>query len=398
MSQAVIQACEQVQKQEAWKYTDLSAICAQTFQLGDAAVVIAAEVVAKYFLPDQDVHRLVFINGHYVVQHSLLSELPTGVCLMSVKNALQQYPEHVQPLLENKEQSFIQLNAMLMSDGWFLYLPANVRLQKPIHVLYLTMTEQSTMAHMRNIGIFSPHSEAVIIEEYVGLNQEKYFNNVVTQLQVDVGAQVQHYRLQNESQQGFHISNTQVTQQQDSRVAMCNLAVGGQLSRDESNIFLQHPGAECELSGLYLLNEKQHNAQYIRIQHQAAHTTSKQFYKGILDQYATAAFDGKVIVHPQAQKINAQQTNQNLLLAKTAEVNTKPALEIYADDVKCTHGATVGQLDQQALFYLRSRGIEKQAAIELLTSAFGNEVIETIKIPVFLKKCQQIVQEKLRCD
>jgi Fe-S cluster assembly protein SufD len=267
-----------------------------------------------------------------------------------------------------------------MFDGLFLYVPKNVKIEKPIQCLFISTQEfQDSMQHLRNLIIVEENSQVTLFETYVSETEKKYFNNIVTQIYLGNHSQINYYKYQQESENGYHIANTQIHQQANSCVNSFHFSLGSQLAREDLAVSLNQSGAECALYGLYLLDNRQHIDHHTRIDHHVSNCTSYELYKGILAAQSVGVFNGKIIVHPQAQRSNAQLVNQNLLLAKTAEINTKPELEIYADDVKCSHGATVGQIDDESLFYLRSRGIEEQTAQNILTYAFASEVINQIK-------------------
>lgn len=386
--------------QENWKYTDISALETAAFNLVLNNQDDSNLSIAEHYLPDS--HNLVFVNGYFSSQLSKLQALPDGVILTDIRNAWKSFPELVKPYLEKDiKQSLDSLNLALMTDGLFLYVPKNLKLKQPIQLLYLTtQSSQDCMQHLRNIILAEESAGVVLLENYVGLGDVKYFNNIVTQIYAKKNSQIEYYRCQNESREAYHIANIQVEQSANSQIKSYAFSVGSKLARDDLMISLNETGASCELLGLYLVHDKQHIDHHTRIDHHAAHGSSRENYKGILEGKATGVFNGKVIVHPGAQQTKAQQTNQNLLLSKTAEMNTKPELEIYADDVQCTHGATVGQMDEAALFYLQSRGIAEPTARKILTYAFMSEIIDAIGNPaikqhIFLS-CQRKLASSLR--
>ncbi len=338
-----------------------------------------------------DCYRIVFINGEFSPQHSLLDNLPEKIILTHSSKAMIDCNDLFQQVNLSAQlpglSQFHWLNGALSGDGLFLFIPDNVELTKPIHLLYLTLNENTSAAVMRHprhhiqLGV---NSRVSLLEEYVGLGATNYFNNVMTKVSAGRNAQLNYYKLQRESTAAFHIANTQIEQAQDSQVRAFHIALGGRLNREDVNFSLQQTGAACELSGFYYPQAQQHIDFHTRIDHQSAQTHSKQYYKGMIAAQGYAVFNGKVNVHPQAQRITAEQTNHNLLLDESAEVNTKPELAVFADNVRCSHGATVGNLDPNALFYLRSRGIPEKLARRLLMHGFVNEILDRLPDPLIV--------------
>lgn len=360
---------------ENWKYTNVSGIAEQTFSLSTPLSVL--EDIHSLMIPNT--HTIVFVNGHYAPQLSKTEDVPSGLVISTVKTALMNKSLTLLKVLKEYQTPFSLLNSALMTDGLFLSVPAGVSVKRPIHLLYInTSSERASMNHPRHVIDVGENSHVTLFEDYYGDTDVPYFNNVVTQVDVAEQASVQYYKLQRESKDAFHIANTVITQHKSSTVSSYNLSVGACLGRDDLNIDLKESGASCQLLGLYYLNDQRHIDQHGRIDHRVPQCSSQQNYKGIVDGKSRAVFNGKVMVHAGAQQTSAHQSNKNLLLSKTAEINTKPELEIYADDVQCTHGATVGQLDEKALFYLRSRGIDDATAHHLLTCAFANEILDQL--------------------
>jgi Fe-S cluster assembly protein SufD len=338
-------------KQEEWRHTDVSAIADHTFQL-----------VKNSELPTH-------------------SALPAGVIFASLAEALQTHSEIIEPYLKliKKSNPFVDLNFAFLQAGLFLYVPKNVVIPQPVQwTHYLAALNEDAMQHSCQVIVLEPQAQLSLVEVYNGDNQNKYFNNILTAIFVNEGASLTYYKCQNETLSTYHIANTQITQQANSIVKSFNFSLGAQLARDDLQILLNGEGAHCELYGLYMPRRQQHIDNHTAIVHQVANCSSQQLYKGILNDDATAVFNGKILVQPQAQNTQAQQTNRNLLLSKIAQINTKPQLEIYADQVQCQHGATVGQLDKDAIFYLQSRGINAEEATRMLTYAFAEEVLEKI--------------------
>jgi Fe-S cluster assembly protein SufD len=342
---------------EEWRFTPLAALTRVPFELASASAPAIVPVRPRR------------LNG--------------GVLVISLAEALAKHPELVQPHLARhaacEEHAFTALNTAFLRDGVFVYLPQNAVVGEPIVIDYFTSAGRPTVGHRRALIVAGPNSQAQLVERYRGKAGEVYFTNAVTEVVLGEGAIVDHCKLQQESTTAFHVHTLQVQQDRASNFTSHNIALGSQLARTDINVVLGAEGCECTLNGLYMAGGAQLIDNHTLIEHARPHCTSHELYKGILDGKARGVFRGKIHVHPDAQKTDAKQTNQTLLLSEDAIINTKPQLEIYADDVKCTHGATVGQLDAESLFYLRSRGIGKQEARALLTYAFANDIIQRIK-------------------
>lgn len=365
---------------EAWKYTNLSKLSETSFKLQAEKINPAALNCAEFTL--SHAYRIVFVNGIFVEELSALDDLPTKIQIRNIQESMLQ-DSRVQSLNSSNNTVFTLFNAAFNSDGIYLKIPKNLILTKPIHLLHLSVAnanvnDLATLQPIRHVIEAGEHSEVTIFEDYQGLENASYFNNVVTHLIADANAKIKHYKLQQESAKAFHIANTTVMQNKNSSVNSWNFSLGAQISRDDLNMRLLQSSADCVLHGFYHGKDQQIIDHHTRIDHHSAHCNSAQNYKGIADEKSQCIFNGKVIVHPHAQHTFAQQSNKNLLLTKTAEIDTKPELEIYADDVKCTHGATVGALDPRALFYLQSRGIDITAAKKLLLQGFVGEILDTI--------------------
>ncbi|MFW0072779.1 MAG: Fe-S cluster assembly protein SufD [Coxiella-like endosymbiont] len=376
-------------KIEDWKYTDVSEIEKQSFSFDESV-----DCDISNFILD-DVHRVVFINGHFSSASSDLSQLPPEVLLSSLK--MTQY-ETIKNLINEShyETPFSLLNDSFFQDGIFLHVPKNCQIEKPIHLIYLTKpTQPLMMSQTRHLIVIEEKAKAIIFEDYQGANDITYFNNLVTQVHTKASANLYLYKLQQEGDSAFHIASTTIHQAQDSQVMSCHVAMGGSLSRDDLNYSLDESGASCQLFGFYHLKGNHHIDNHSCIDHRVSRCMSQQNYKGIVADRSRAVFNGKIVVHPNAGQTKAYQTNKNLLLSTEAEVDTKPELEIYNNDVKCTHGATVGQLNDETLFYLQSRGIDRVAAEHILTCAFANEIIEVLPHPLVSKYVQKSVNHRL---
>jgi Fe-S cluster assembly protein SufD len=374
-------------RDEEWRFTNVAPLVripfkpAVQFDLTGPAL----ENLERSFFDTDACIRLAFVNGRFSPRLSRLKMLPEGVIVASLASILDAHPEWVEPHLarhaEYEEQAFTALNTAFIQDGAFVSIPKGVVLKQPLHLAFLASTGSKTsVAYPRNLILAGVNSQATIVESYIGSKGDVYFTNAVTELITDENAVIDHYKLQRESTEAFHVATMQVRLGRSSNVASHSIALGGALVRNDVNAFLAGEGGECTLNGLYLAAGRQTIDNHTRIDHAMPHCASHELYKGILDGQAHGVFNGKIYVHPDAQKTDAKQTNKTLLLSPDAVINTKPQLEIYADDVKCTHGATIGQLADEALFYLRSRGIGRDDARNLLTFAFANDIISRIKI------------------
>ncbi|MBW5802812.1 Fe-S cluster assembly protein SufD [Coxiella endosymbiont of Ornithodoros amblus] len=376
-------------KIENWKYTNVDSIAQQAFSFAENTDANIANLILT------DAYRIVFVNGHFAPSLSNLLGLPSKVQLNSLKN-IQRDIQTELVIKEDYQTAFSLMNDALFQDGLFLQVPKNCCLEKPIHLLHLSKpTAFPTMSQIRHLILLEENAKAVVFEEYQGTNGVVYFNNVVTQIKVNSAAYLELYKLQQEGDRAFHIANTSIYQNRHSQVTSGHIAMGSELSRDDLNYSLDETGASCQLLGFYYLNDRCHVDNHTRIDHCVSHCSSQQSYKGILTDKSRAVFNGKIIVQPNATQTTAHQTNKNLILSPEAGVDTKPELEIYNDDVKCTHGATAGQLNEEAIFYLQSRGINRGAVEHLLTCAFANEVLEMLPNKVIADRIQQLVTDRL---
>ena len=374
-------------RNEDWKFTSVAPIAKIPFKPAASAASddLTADMLQQAACNISGAIQLVFANGQYVPQLSTLHSLPDGVLVMSLAAALRQHAELVEPLLAHyaayQDHAFAALNTAFIQDGAFVYMPPGKIIKIPIHLVFVTTRSgEGTVSHPRTLIVAGAESQATIVENYTGLEEEVYFTNTVTEIRVADRAAIDHYKLQRESRAAFHVATLKVHQQQGSSFSSHYLGFGGALVRNEVSAALDGEGCECTLNGLYMAGGRQHMDNHTAIDHAKPHCASHELYKGILDGQAHGVFNGKIYVHQDAQKTDAKQTNKTLLLSDDAVINTKPQLEIYADDVKCTHGATVGQLEEDAIFYLRSRGIGREQARSLLTFAFANDIISRVKV------------------
>jgi Fe-S cluster assembly protein SufD len=354
--------------------------------------------VARFGFGETSWHTLVFLNG--VFSEDLSSWLDQSVLAGSLAHAVEAgnpvLESHIGKVAKFDQHTFTALNTAFIGDGAVIEVPSETVVEQPIHLLFISDGEG--VSHPRNLIVAGRHSRATVIESYVSLRDGAYFTNAVTEIVVGEGAHVDHYKLQRESGKAFHVGTVQARQERDSQLHSFSLAVGGSLARTNIYTSLDGDAATCTLNGLYLTDGAQHIDNQTSIEHIAPNCPSHEVYKGVLDGRSHGVFNGKVYVHPEAQKTDGKQSNNNLLLSPHARVDTKPQLEIFADDVKCTHGATVGRLDEVAMFYLNSRGIGPESARTLLTYAFAADVLETIELEPLRKQLEKMVLVRFAGD
>jgi len=384
-------------KDDAWKYTRVAPILEIPFEPAEPAISrrLSARVIEK-LAGDLGRARLVVVNGYFAPDLSSLKRLPAGVKVMSLAAALAEDEELLGPFLSRpfREQphAFTALSAALAEDGALVQIPANTTIEEPIHVVFVSDTGASLLvSHPRSLVLAGANSRATIVESYVGILGDVYLTNAVTDIVLEEGAVVEHYKLQNEPETAFHIALLDVRQGRGSRFSSHSLALGASTARHEVRVRLEAEGAEVTINGLYMPQNDQHLDNPTTIEHAAPQCTSRELYKGIVNGNGRGSFDGRIIVRPGAFKTEASQTNKNLLLSESAQVDTRPRLEIFADDVKCTHGAAVGQLDEDAVFYLRSRGVPHGAARDLLTYAFASEMLGLLRVEALRSRVERMV-------
>ncbi len=380
-------------KQEEWRFTNLKALAATPHDLGGPATAD----ISPWRLTDS--HRLVFVNGRFADTLSQIGELPEGVTIGSLATALSAENERAVFALgkgvDLESHPFAALNTANFVDGAFIHLNRGAVVEKPIHLLFVSVGGDGPIwSAPRNVISADPTAQATIVEHYVGTGGET-LTVPVTEFQLAPGANIKHVRLQEEGRETRHIALQTSRQGRDSRLESVALNVGAALSRTNIDAELGAPGAHASLDGLYLVEDAQHTDTQIKVRHAAPHCTSHELYKGILDGKSRAVFNGRIVVDPGAQKTDAIQSNRNLLLSAGALVNSNPQLEILADDVRCTHGSTVGRLDEEAIFYLRSRGIARSTAESLLTYAFAAEIVQEIPVAEIRERMERHLVERL---
>jgi Fe-S cluster assembly protein SufD len=345
---------------------------------------------------------LIFVNGRFVPQLSRIGELPKGVVIHGLAKEIAAKSTHVENhlgrYLNIQRDAFCALNTAFAEDGAFVHVRRGTAVEQPIYLLFISVstardsewathplprtvpTDAPTMSHPRNLFIVEEESQVAIVEDYLSLGDTSgSLCNTATELVAKDGAIVSHYMIEREHKQSFNISTLRIEQGRNANVASHSVLLGGGIVRNNVHPVLAGEGSECLINGLFVGNGKQHLDNYMLVEHAKPHCASRQFYNGILDDSAHGVFHGRIIVHKDAQKTDAKQTNRNLLLSDNAQIDTKPQLEIYADDVKCTHGATIGQIEENALFYLRSRGIDEMSARKLLLMAFASECLDRMR-------------------
>lgn len=367
-------------RDEDWKYTNAAAIERRPMNAATVPNPVSAERVRALAFAELPCHLVVFGDGRFDPTFSAISALPDGVSVRSLAEVIAHDGPRLEPLLAGEPgNAFAALNLAFMTDGVVIELSRNTVVEQPIHVLYFA-SQPETSVHYRNLIIADENAQATVVEHYFGPDGSSYLTNVVTTILGAANSSIEHYKLQQESAKAFHVAGIHATQDRNSRFTSHSIALGGAIARNDITSRLAAEGAECTLNGFYMVGGRQLVDHHTRIDHAKPHGTSREHYRGVLDGASRGIFNGKVMVHPDAQHTDAQQSNHNLLLSKAAEVDTKPQLEIYADDVKCTHGATVGQLDDSMMFYLRSRGIEQEVAKALLIYAFAHDIIGRIRL------------------
>jgi Fe-S cluster assembly protein SufD len=387
---------------ESWRYTDVAPIVKTTFEPARGGTPARGEVEAALArLPGNGrFHRLVFVDGVLVEPLSVFHELPEGLRVLSFSDALTQIPElleqHLGKMALYEDNPFTALTAAFARDGVVVHVPKGVVVDRPIEAIWLTTVGAQAIAnHARNLLVAEESSEVTLLDVFHAAHNGTYLNNITTEIVAGPNASVTHIRIQEEGRSAFHVADTKIRQERDSRVCSYVITTGGRSSRNELGFALSEPGASCVLNGLFVLNGNQVADNMTLVDHQSPHCTSSEFYKGVMDGQSEGAFTGRVLVREDAQKTDAEQNNRNLLLSDDAQVNTRPQLEIYADDVKCAHGATSGQLDRSAMFYLRTRGIDEIRARQILTRAFASEIIGGIPVQEVRNHLLPVVEDRL---
>jgi len=378
-------------RDEEWRFTPLTSLADVPFQPADPrrASDVGVEELQGLLPPTGPSHQIVLLSGQFGPRCSKPGNLPPGVQLCSLSAALRNRRElvqaHLAKYVRQDDALFAALNTAFLHDGLFVYLPRGTVLREPLHLVYLALAgAEPTVCHPRTLIVCESNTQATIVQSYLARGEGEVesvtFTNAVTEIVLGPNAHVDHCKVQRENKRAFHFETLQIQHDRGSNFASQAITLGGGLVRNEVNAVLAGEGCECTLNGLYAAGGRQHIDNRTSIDHAKAHCASHELYKGILDGKAKGVFSGKILVRQDAQKTDAKQTNKTLLLSDDATINTKPQLEIFADDVKCTHGATVGQLAGDAIFYLRTRGIGLEQARAILTFAFADDILQHIKV------------------
>lgn len=383
---------------EEWKYTNLKNLVNGNYEFTCAPAEAATQLLEKSVAKSLIATRLVFINGAYYPNLSTILE--TDVIVTNLANArkthTEQFEKHFGKYAKTETEALNALNTALLSDGAFVYVEKNKTTKHPIIIINISdSSEVNVWSQPRNLVVLEDNSNAIILESFYGVGEKPSFINVVNEVYVGHNAHLEHYKIQREAGDVTHNNYTQIFQESNTQINHVTLTLDGMMVRNNLHFYMNGENCSSVLYGLYMPNGTQHVDNHTRVDHAKPNCFSDEKYKGIMQDKSTAVFNGKIMVHLDAQKTNAYQRNQNILLSDEATVNTKPQLEIFADDVKCTHGATIGQLDEEPMFYLRSRGIPENEARKILLNAFADDIAEKIKIPELVALLEQQIDAKL---
>jgi Fe-S cluster assembly protein SufD len=390
-------------REEEWRFTNVAPIAATSFEpvLRYSSEGVTEADIEKFLLGGLPANRMVFINGHFSPQLSNLSALPAGVRIGSLADSLRQDPgfvlSHLNRQARSEEGAFTALNTAFLQDGAFIYLPNGTELEDAVNLLFVATGKATPFLQApRNLVVAGEGCRLAIVETYHSLGSGSYFTNVVSEISAGSRTVIEHDKLQSEGGRAFHVGTTHVSLGGESNFVSNTISVGGLLVRNNVTAVLDGQGSECTLNGLSVSTGTQLIDNHTTIDHAQPNCTSHELYKAIVDGKSRGVFNGKIYVRKDAQKTDAKQTNKTLLLSDGATIDTKPQLEIFADDVKCTHGATVGQLEEEQVFYLRSRGIPLEAARDILTFAFASDVISRIHVEPLRDQLDGILRARLR--
>ena len=387
---------------EKWRNTDLRDVLNRNYNISSETKMEDQDIskIFKCMIHDFDTDQVSLLNGWYVDKNQLLDELPNGVILGSLAKAMKKYPEIIEKYFgkyaKPSDGSFTALNTAFTTDGFFLYVPDNVIIEKPIQMVSIINWHEPLMVQTRNLVIMGKNSGLTLVHCDDSTNQESIFKNSISEIHIGENASLDHYKLQNLNNDSSLINSTYFYQEKNSNLITNAITLNGGLIRNYTHVTLDGKGASADILGVYLMDKKQHVDNQVFVDHANPECYSNELFKGIVDEEASAVFNGHILVRKDSQKTNAFQNNKNILMSDTARVNSMPFLEIYADDVKCSHGATVGQLDPDAMFYLRSRGICEANARLLLLYAFAAEVINLIKIEPLKDRVDDMIKQRLR--
>lgn len=382
-------------KVENWKYTSLWELTQQSFNHQALAVTVSQKECQGIALLE-DAYRVVIIDGVFDAELSQLDNLQVGVTIRPFSQSLDTVEQQLGQQVSMDKVGLTALNTLLMKEGVMVHVSAKTIVKKPIELLVIQSgTTDNLATHLRNMIVLDHDATATVVEHYVGLTDVSCFTNVVSEVVLADNAELFHYKLQKESKNAIHIATLAAKQAAGSQWHTNNISLGAKLVRNDVHSLLEGEMSHTTMDGLYLLNDAQHIDNHTRIDHLVPNTTSNELYKGVLDDKSHGVFNGKVIVHKDAQKTDSKEYNHNLLLSRDCEIDTKPEMEIYADDVKCGHGSTVGQLDKDQLFFLRARGLDEVSARSLLTHAFAVEVLDRIPNETIRKAMSIVIEQQL---
>lgn len=390
-------------KDEAWKYTSLNSLLKHNFSVfPKSEVSIGIADVKRFFIDETDTYKVVFVNGVFNSFLSSTTHDGIDVCLLSSAISKPKYREIVDKYFNKiavKDETLTSLNTAFASEGAFINIPKNKVADKPIEIVYFsTKNEDNLWLNPRNLIVVGENAQVQIVERHQSLGSDLVLTNSVTEIFVEKNAVLDYYKIQNDELEANLIDNTYISQQQGSNASVHTFSFGGNLTRNNLNFYHFGEHIESTLKGVTIIEDKQHVDHYTLVHHAQPNCESHQDYKGIFGGNATGVFNGKIYVDKIAQKTNAFQQNNNILMSEKATINAKPQLEIFADDVKCSHGCTIGQLDESALFYMRQRGIPRKEARALLMYAFTNDVISSIKISSLQQRIMKLIAKKLGVD
>ena len=389
-------------RDEDWRFTNVAPIAALPFRPSRAVAANGAEsaVLSRAAFAGLSGCRLIFVNGFFAAGLSRIQNVPKGAKVDSLSAALVREGALIEKYLGKyagtSDNAFAALNQAFFTDGMFVFVPDGVEISEPIQVIYISSANQTGETFQpRNLIIMGANSKATIVESYLSAGDAVSFTNAVTEMVVGENAVVEHVKLQDETANAFHMATIAGEFGRASNVNVHSFALGSKLSRNNIRAKLAGEGLECVLNGLYLTRNDQLADHHMIVEHAQPHCASHEYFNGILDDKSKGVFHGRIYVHPEAQKTDAKQTNKNLLLSDDATADTKPQLEIYADDVKCTHGATVGQLNSESIFYLRARGIPEATARRMLIHAFAGEIVERVRCAPVREELDKLVWNRL---
>ncbi len=387
-------------KNEEWKYTNLKSIFDKNFKSTCVSSASVKNLLVDSVFNSIKANKLVFVNGSFNPELSSIIEKDSAIVISNLAKARKEntimFDAHFGNYAKIENESLNAMNTALMSDGAFVYVPSHKKVENPIIIINVVdANDMNVLSQPRNLIILEKNAEACIVESYISVGVNASFINVVNEIYVNENAHLEHYKIQQQTGESYQNNYTQIFQEANTNINQVTLTLDGTMVRNNLHFYMNGKNCDTLLYGLYITEGSNHIDNHTRVDHAMPNCQSNELYKGIMKDKSTAVFNGKIMVHLDAQKTNAYQRNQNILLDPEATINTKPQLEIFADDVKCTHGATIGQLDEEPMFYLRSRGIPEDVARKMLLNAFADDIAEKIKIPELVGLLEQLIEEKL---